>query len=175
MPEVANDSCLPDFLEKKPKTGKTPFYTWGLYFSCIRCSACCRYESGYVFLSEADLSVLLAFFNKGRKDFIYSYCRWIPAAETNSNGREQLSLKEKQNFDCIFWDQGCTVYNSRPLQCRAFPFWQWILKSEKNWKQMASECPGIGKGTLHTAESIENWLSLRQKEPIIERDSKSVL
>ena len=34
-----------------------------------------------------------------------------------------LSLTEKPNHDCIFWDDGCTVYPVRPTQCRTFPFW----------------------------------------------------
>ncbi|MDR3247725.1 MAG: YkgJ family cysteine cluster protein, partial [Treponema sp.] len=37
---------------------KQPFYANGLRFSCTRCSSCCRYESGYVFLSPEDVDVL---------------------------------------------------------------------------------------------------------------------
>jgi len=174
MPDIANNSILPVNLKGKtrinePKErGDNQFYSRGLNFSCTRCSACCRHESGYVFLSEKDLSALLVNQNMGRKEFIKKYCRWIPAPEP---GKEQLSLKEKRNLDCTFWKDGCTVYDSRPLQCRSFPFWEWVLSSKNNWKQMASECPGIDKGTLHSRDSIENWLVLRQKEPIIERSS----
>ena len=32
-----------------------PFYAEGLRFSCERCSACCRGEPGYVFLTKEDL------------------------------------------------------------------------------------------------------------------------
>ncbi|HQO67077.1 MAG TPA: YkgJ family cysteine cluster protein, partial [Spirochaetales bacterium] len=31
------------------------FWHEGLRFECARCSACCRYEPGYVFLSADDL------------------------------------------------------------------------------------------------------------------------
>jgi len=163
---MAKKTEKPGLIDAKP-----PFYAQGLNFTCVRCSACCRHESGYVFLSKKDLSALLACLKMERKEFIAKYCHWIPLA--SGGEKEQLSLKEKRNFDCIFWEKGCTVYDSRPLQCRAFPFWDWILESEKNWKQMASDCPGIGKGSVHSPDSIEKWLSIRQKEPIIERDSAS--
>ena len=141
-----------------------PFYAQGLRFSCVRCSACCRYESGYVYLSEKDNSLLREALNMEHGEFIKAYCRWIPSV----NGTWQLSLKEKSNFDCIFWSgEGCSVYEARPLQCRTFPFWQSVLKSGKNWKITAQSCAGIGQGKLHSMDSIKKLLAIREKEPII--------
>jgi len=157
---------------------KSPFYAQGLCFSCTRCSACCRYESGYVFLSEKDTSHLGAALNMGYGEFTEAFCRWIPWFPEGSgeNRAERLSLKEKSNYDCIFWisDEGCSVYETRPLQCRAFPFWASALDSEKSWKRTAADCPGIGRGSHHSSDSIEKWLAQRQNEPIIERISKHV-
>ena len=150
-------------------SGKNPFYGRGLRFSCIRCSACCRYESGFVFLTENDVSTLTAALNMKYKEFTKAYCRWVPSA----NGNDQLSLREKTNKDCIFWKEGCTVYQARPLQCQSYPFWKYILESDLSWKQAALECPGINKGDLHSRESIEKWLTLRKKEPVIERVEKN--
>ena len=156
-------------------TDVSPFYAQGLRFSCTRCSACCRYESGYVFLSEKDTSLLGDALNMGYKEFTETFCRWVPSA----NRTEWLSLKEKPNYDCVFWKQGrgeggCSVYKARPLQCRAFPFWASAVNSPENWKMIAESCPGMGRGTLHSPDSIENWLAQRQKEPIIERILKKV-
>jgi len=152
---------------------KSPFYAQGLRFSCSRCSACCRYESGFVFLSEKDASLLVAALNMGYNTFTEAYCRWVP----DENGDFQLSLKEKSNYDCIFWArepvEGCTVYDKRPLQCRSFPFWPSIVNSEKNWKIAARDCPGIGKGKLHSRDSVNEWLAAREKEPIISRNNIS--
>jgi len=149
---------------------KSPFYAQGLCFSCTRCSACCRYESGYVFLSGKDASLLGTALNMEYKEFIETFCRWIPSEDR----KERLSLKEKSNYDCIFWGLkgGCSVYETRPLQCRAFPFWSSTLNSRKSWEMTAEDCPGIGRGLLHSQNSIEKWLALRQNEPIIERVSK---
>ena len=147
-------------------TPKSPFYSKGLRFSCQRCSSCCRFEPGYVFLSEKDKIILETSLNLGNKEFSQSYCRWV----TLSNGMDHLSLKEKSNYDCIFWtEDGCSVYESRPLQCRAYPFWPWILSNRKNWEMTAQSCPGIGKGELHPEDSIQNWLNQWHIEPKIHR------
>jgi Fe-S-cluster containining protein len=142
-----------------------PFYAPGLRFSCTRCSACCRYDPGYVFLSQKDAQTLAKTLKMYYINFIEVYCRWIP----QGGGWEQLSLKEQSNYDCIFWKDGCSVYEGRPLQCRTFPFWQSILNSPEAWEGAAAECPGIGKGRLYTREHIESCLARRRVEPIITR------
>ena len=143
----------------------TPFYASGLHFSCKRCSACCRYESGFVFLSEADLKKLMITLKLDRKNFLAAYCRWV----TDWKGDETLSLKEKSNKDCILWDNGCTVYNARPLQCITFPFWESILASKEAWGIAASGCPGVNNGQFHTEETINRCLKSRSSQPIVNR------
>jgi Fe-S-cluster containining protein len=142
---------------------KQPFYAEGLRFSCTRCSACCRYEPGYVFLTEKDIGLLAAALKTGYNDFIELFCRWIPAA----GGGERLSLREKPNYDCIFWEGGCSVYGARPLQCRAFPFWPSLLSCAGSWK--SADCPGMGKGILHSMTDIEARLKEQAAEPVISR------
>jgi len=157
-------------------SGKSLFYAQGLCFSCTRCSACCRHESGFVFLSGKDAVMLIAALKMEYRKFIHAYCRWVPSV----NGTEQLSLKEKSNFDCIFWafseaaqTGGCSVYEARPLQCRAFPFWPSIVGDKSSWKSAAGECPGMNRGILHSGDTIEKWLAERRKEPIISRNIQS--
>ena len=151
---------------------KSPFYAKGLRFSCVRCSTCCRFESGFVFLSRKDASILGDVLNMGEKEFMETYCRWIPS----ENGGYMLSLKEKSDRDCIFWSaepvNGCRIYDSRPLQCRAFPFWESVLCDITNWKMTATGCPGMDSGTHHSQDSIEKWLAARQKEPIMSKSLK---
>jgi len=156
---------------------KSPFYSQGLYFACKRCSACCRFDSGYVFLSEKDVSLLLAELNITQEKFIDLYCRWVPS----ENGKFELSLMEKSNYDCIFWEAvpgtgiaensggGCSVYRARPLQCRAFPFWSSIVCNKIAWEVTGRNCPGMDKDVFHTGDSIEKWLAQRQNEPIMSK------
>ena len=142
---------------------KTPFYNEGLRFSCTRCSMCCRHEPGYVFLSKKDVQLLAEGLQMGYTDIVREFCHWIPLPD----GKKRLSLREKPGFDCIFWQDGCSVYSCRPLQCRTFPFWESSLYFIDSWEALG--CPGIGKGTLHNREYIENCLNQRRAEPIITR------
>jgi len=150
---------------------KTPFYSGGLRFSCARCSACCRYESGYVYLSENDLSRLANEFKMSYTEFIEVWCRWIPFTGGKERLSERLSLKEKSNFDCIFWKNRCTVYHVRPLQCRTFPFWDYTVCSNEAWNNAGKNCPGINSGALHSVEEIEGCLRSMEEELIIERNA----
>lgn len=152
-----------------------PFYTEGLYFSCTRCSDCCRHESGFVFVSETDVTLLAKEFKMNISEFVNVYCRWIPSDKVFAaeDSTERLSLKEKSNYDCIFWDMGCKVYKSRPLQCRAFPFWPGNLNSRKTWERIQADCPGMGKGAFYSREAIENILKSQSSEPILTRKAQS--
>lgn len=141
----------------------TSFYKNGLQFDCQRCSRCCRIDPGYVFLTESDLSALLHATGSNRDQFIEDYCRWVPI-----NGFLYLSLKEKQNYDCIFWEQGgCSIYPHRPIQCKSYPFWETFLMSADHWESLKASCPGVGKGSLHPQEEIEEWVQLRKRSPYI--------
>jgi len=144
---------------------KTPFYASGLRFSCKRCSACCRYESGHVFLSEKDLINLSDWLKMDYIDFTKTFCRWV----TREQDREFLSLREKSNFDCIFWDFGCKVYNARPVQCRTFPFWQSVIATSGSWETAATGCPGINTGEIHDEKAVESYIAQQNKETLIER------
>ncbi len=137
-----------------------PFYRNGLRFECTRCSRCCRFEPGYVFLSKREIVTISKFLGLEREIFLQKYCRrvWI-------DGGVKISLKEKENYDCIFWNNGeCTIYSERPLQCRAFPFWQVFLISRESWENLQRSCPGVNRGKLYSREYIEYWLDRESKE-----------
>lgn len=131
---------------------KDIFWDNGIGFLCTRCSACCCYDPGYVFLYEKDIPIMLQKLNITYYDFVERYCRWI----LFSDGYEYLTLKEKTNYDCIFWENGCSIYQARPLQCKAFPFWPTALRSVDAWNATISGCkaiiynPKIDKKLKHT-------------------------
>ena len=84
------------------------------------------------------------------------------------DGYFYLSLKEKSNYDCVFWEQGgCSVYEHRPIQCKSYPFWETFLLSIDRWEALKATCPGVGIGTLHSHEEIEEWIQLRKRSPFI--------
>jgi len=118
-----------------------------------------------VYLTENDLMTLVYEFKRDYDSFIDAWCRWVPF----TGNKERLSLKEKKNLDCVFWEAGCVVYSIRPLQCRTFPFWDDNLCSSLTWKMAGAECPGIDKGELHSQEEIKGLLRQMRKERVIER------
>jgi len=144
-----------------------PFYRDGLRFSCTRCSLCCRFDSGYVWLSRADLARLAAGLQTSERDVIRQYCRVVDIA-----GFRQLSLNEQENMDCVFWRNGsCSIYGFRPLQCRSYPFWSHQLADREAWDRAGDHCPGINVGELHPRSEIDRWLEDRRLEPALNADS----
>ncbi|MCG8481108.1 MAG: YkgJ family cysteine cluster protein, partial [Spirochaetales bacterium] len=122
-------------------------------------------DSGYVFLSEDDLARLLEFTDLTRDEFIARYAAWAPFGV-----EDHLSLTERDNKDCVFWtDGGCSVYPSRPLQCRTYPFWSHIVDSEEHWMREAAECPGVDIGPRHGGEDISAALRARRAAPPVHR------
>lgn len=129
------------------------FWKNGISFLCTRCSACCRYEPGFVFLVESDREAILKTLNIDYETFVRNYCRWVPF----SDGYEYLSLTEKQNYDCIFWDNGCSIYKARPLQCSSYPFWPNALQSLDVWRAVTAGCSArirVENGSTEKAPSI---------------------
>jgi len=97
--------------------------------------------------------------------FVERYCRWVDLGQGLV-----LSLREKKNNDCIFWDGGCTVYSHRPVQCRAYPFWEGPLASKEKWAWEGRFCPGINRGKLHNKDEIEKALADRRTNPVMTKD-----
>lgn len=132
----------------------------GLAFQCQQCSYCCRFEPGFVFLTPSDIIRMSSFFKITAEEFLREHCR-----EVNSSEGCLVSLKEKENHDCMYWDKGCTVYEARPVQCRTYPFWTSVLKNKESWEKESTYCPGIGKGPLLSEEEIRKPMNLRE-EPL---------
>jgi Fe-S-cluster containining protein len=122
-----------------------PWYHDGLRFSCTQCGDCCTGAPGYVWVGQAEIEALSSFLGISSEEFGRSHLR-------RENGK--LSLIEKPNGDCIFYDRGCTVYPVRPEQCRTFPFWSENLRSRSAWESAAVQCPGMDRGRLYAAEDI---------------------
>lgn len=125
--------------------GHRPWYRDGLPFSCTQCGHCCRIE-GYVWMSTEEIEAIAEHLGLTVDAFGAKYLMRVG---------KRWSLKEKKNFDCVFWDQGCTVYPVRPKQCRTFPFWPENLTNLEQWLEVVEECPGAGAGRHYSYEEIE--------------------
>lgn len=139
------------------------FYKDGLNFSCKRCSFCCGHSPGFVYLSKRDLDALCKHFKMTQKEFVEKYCRQADYYY----GTKVLALQEKKNYDCILWENGCSAYNARPIQCSTYPFWTWMTEDRATWDECAKECPGMNQGKLWSKEEIEaNRKAYSENTPI---------
>lgn len=140
------------------------FYKNGLNFQCARCSKCCRHEPGYVFISTNDLKTIPSVLGISKDEFLKKYCKKIDLGICS-----RVTLIEKSNYDCIFWESGsCLIYENRPIQCKTYPFWSSSLESKEDWENLGYSCPGVGHGKLYTFKEIEEKLTLRKDETLLE-------
>tara|TARA_B110000196_G_scaffold305265_1_gene302690 strand:- start:687 stop:1133 length:447 start_codon:yes stop_codon:yes gene_type:complete len=124
-------------------------YSKGIKFKCQGSANCyvSRSSYGYVFLSQNDIKQLSKFFKLEINDFLKVYC-------DKTNGLTHLK-EIKKNGDCLFLEnKRCTVYKGRPTQCRTWPFWEENMNAKVWNKNMATFCPGIGKGKVIKRNTI---------------------
>jgi uncharacterized protein len=124
-----------------------PWYQDGLRFTCTQCGKCCTGAPGFVWVTDEEIDKLAAARGMKRAEFaaVYTY-----------KTRGKVSLRERNNGDCIFYDadKGCTVYAARPMQCRTWPFWESNLTTPEKWEETEAVCPGSGEGDLIPVEEI---------------------
>lgn len=128
-----------------------PWYHSGLSFECTQCGNCCSGPgTGFVWVSEEEIKNIATAvgMENDLDEFEKKFTRKIGA---------RVSLKEYSDGDCIFLDpekRNCSVYNSRPNQCRTWPFWKSNVATPKDWGEIARDCPGCNQGRLYTIEEI---------------------
>ncbi len=139
----------------------------GIRFECQSSGNCCvsRGSYGYVYLSKKDIKNLSNGLKTSQKKFIRNYCQ-------KTDGYIHLKELKKNRGNCIFLiDKKCSVYKSRPTQCRTWPFWPENMNS-KDWNNdIAKNCPGVGKGNIIKKKEIlkqvkidfENEVNIRNK------------
>ncbi len=148
------------------QVSENDYYSKGLRFECNRCSHCCRHDPGLVFLSEEDTIRIPRYLRIERAEFLARYCRNVDIGTVR-----RITIDERPNYDCVFWSEnGCEIYEVRPLQCRSYPFWASVVESAESWQAEAKHCPGINTGRLHSADEIHDWLVQARQRRLIELD-----
>lgn len=116
-----------------------PWWMKGVPFSCqADCGKCCDEPGGIVYLGPEDAQSLSKHHQLEMEEWLERDCR------QTLDGR--FVLKSDPITDiCIYLspDKKCTVYESRPAQCKSYPFWPENLRSERSWKKTIEECPGL--------------------------------
>ena len=126
--------------------GKETFYADGLRFECTGCGVCCKLAGGFVYVSDERIQTLAEYLELSLTEFTDIYL----------DIHENKYVLKSAGQACIFLENDvCKVYESRPEQCRTFPFWAGNLKSKYRWKLTLLECEGIGRGKLYSQAEIE--------------------
>lgn len=123
----------------------------GLRFQCQGSGKCCvsRGGYGYVYVNQRDRQRFAKHLKIPTRQFTRDYCR-------KTDGWYHL---KDLDGPCIFLKgTRCSTYEARPTQCRTWPFWPENLKAKTWTKEVASYCPGIGKGPLIPAKEIQKSL-----------------
>ena len=107
-----------------------PWYKDGLKFSCQDgCVRCCQGQ-GYVILKDFDLWRLGEVLNMPVPELEEEFCMTVTLEDAETGVEETATVLNKTKDDkCVFLGRhGCKIYEGRPLQCRAFPFWKRIVE-----------------------------------------------
>lgn len=126
----------------------------GLRFECQGSGQCCTShgEYGFVYLTLEDRRRMAEELGLSTAEFTKKYC-------DRKSGIWHL-IERTENPDCLFLkNKKCTIYKARPTQCRTWPFWPEVMEAKTWKKEVASFCPGVGKGKTHSAEEIASALA----------------
>lgn len=128
------------------------WYDEGLRFACTGCGRCCTGGGGYVWVGVEEIRRLAARTGMGLDDFGRRFLRRVGA---------RYALVDGPRGACTFLrGASCAVYDDRPAQCRAFPWWPANLESPAAWKQAAKSCEGISDlAPVVVVEAIEASLA----------------
>ena len=105
--------------------------------ACARCNgACCRGESGYVWVDRSEIESISNYLKIESDEFIRNFLKKVGYKWSIKE------IKKDDEYQCIFFDGGCSIYAVRPKQCREFPFWD-RYKDPKHIEEVCKECIGI--------------------------------
>ncbi len=136
-------------------TGHTDTGETGLRFTCTQCGNCCTGPTGFVLFTDDEAQAIADELKITKDAFYADFTRETPI------GRSLNETEiEGYGFDCVFLTRdeagktGCSVYGSRPEQCRTWPFWRSNLTGKRAWNRETRGCPGMNVGELHTPTHI---------------------
>jgi len=113
-----------------------PWYSEGLRFKCTQCGKCCTGAPGYAWVTEKEIQCIAKHLHLSPNEFGRKYLRRV--------GERWALLENSKNYDCVFLiENRCSIYEVRPTQCRAFPWWPENLSSPEAWENLKPYCEGV--------------------------------
>lgn len=136
---------------------KEKWWNQGVQFECQGSGKCCvsHGEFGYVYLTLEDRQRMAKALKLTTREFMSRHCH-------KDDGL--WCLKPVEGGDCRFLkNKKCSIYEGRPTQCRTWPFWPEVMKAKAWSKDVASFCPGVGKGRVWKADEIQSLLRIQKR------------
>ncbi|TVQ77472.1 MAG: YkgJ family cysteine cluster protein [Bradymonadales bacterium] len=136
------------------------FWEKGIRFECQGSGKCCvsRGGFGFVYVTSSDRKRLAKQLGLKTQDFTRDFCK-------KSDGF--FHLVDGEDGNCVFLkDRRCSVYEGRPTQCRTWPFWPETMNARRWNKDVASFCPGVGKGRVWSKQEIEHQIEIQSKADV---------
>ena len=126
-----------------------------LRFECTACGACCHGQPGdYVAVNHTEAGAIRAALGLSERWFQRHYLVSL------SGGQRGLRLRDDGRCILLRADGRCRAYETRPSQCRTYPFWPEIVASRATWRGEAKRCEGIERGSVVPVRWIERQLRL---------------
>lgn len=131
----------------------------GLRFTCTMCGSCCTGPRGFVAFTDDEAADMARELGVSVDEFFDRYTR--EARDGGMVVRSLVEIRTKFGYDCVFLDREkipgkavCGLYESRPAQCRTWPFWKSNVSSRNAWDEAARTCPGMNTGRKHDADHV---------------------
>ena len=158
---------------KGPSNSQDPesleFASTDTKFQCTICGDCCQLE---VFLTSADVEKIRR--RRGAEKY----------AEELSRSRSTLAASEGKPACLFLRHNRCSIYESRPLLCRIYPFFPIAAEdleasgltmssnavriaygSTVYYFSMNRDCPGLGRGPIpEWGDILSTWLQYVKEE-----------
>ena len=89
---------------------------------------------------------------------------------TLSDDRGNRILRFESGRCTFLKDHTCQIHEVKPVQCRTWPFWEELLKSEQIYRrEVMSFCPGSNQGKLVSGDEIARQLQ-ESKDAVLEEE-----
>ena len=111
----------------------------GVSFQCQPdCGRCCDQPGGIVYLAPTDAEKLAEHAGMDVEAWLRRDCT------KTLDGRYIFRSRQGDGI-CIYLNEKkqCNVYQVRPQQCKAFPWWSENLRSKRSWNKVKESCPGL--------------------------------
>ena len=133
-----------------------PWYADGLSFQCTQCGNCCTGPPGYVWFTDTEAQAMADETGMTVEAFRAAHAHRVHGRWTLN----EVWNAQADGYDCVFLRRDatgralCSIYQSRPSQCRTWPFWPSNLRSRRTWEATARGCPGMNHGDFYPVERI---------------------